>query len=72
MEMLRRALLKLFLTFLTRLVCVLLQFKTLQVEGITVVSERHPRPLSQGMGAVARVDPPVTHRLIWQKETNRE
>lgn len=59
---------KFFPTFLTGSECILLQFKTLQVEGITVVSERHPRPLSQRMGALAGVDPLVTHRLIWQGE----
>lgn len=48
-----RELLKLFPTFFTGHACILLQFKILQVEGITVVSERHPRPLSQSVGALA-------------------
>lgn len=61
-------LVKFFPTCLTGSHCILLQFQTLQVEGITVVSERHPRPLSQGMGAIAGVDPLVSHRLIWQIE----
>lgn len=61
-----RVLLKLFPTFFTGHPCVLLQFKTLQVEGITVVSERHPCPPSQKVGALARVGPLVQHRLIWQ------
>ena len=61
---------KLLPTFFTGQACVLLQFETLQVEGVTVVSERHPRPPSQRVGALAGVDPLVTYRLIWEREKN--
>lgn len=60
--------LQLFPTFFTGHAGILLQFESLQVEGVTVVSERHPRPLSQRVGALARVDPLVNNRLIWQGE----
>lgn len=48
--------------------CIILQSKQLQIEGVTVVSERDPSPLSQRLGAHARVDPLMNHRLIWQKQ----
>lgn len=60
-----------FPTFFAGHARILLQFKTLQVEGVTVVSEGHPRPRSQGVGALAGVDPLVAHRLIWQEEKQR-
>lgn len=63
-----REFMKLFPTFFTGCSCILLQSKTLQIKGITVVSERHPRPLSQRVGALAREDPVVQHRVIWQGE----
>lgn len=63
-----RVLLKVFPTFFTGHACLLLQFNILQVEGVAVVSERHPRPLSQRVGALAGVDPLVNHGLIWQGE----
>lgn len=55
---------KLFPTFFAGHACVMLQFKSLQVEGITVVSKRNPCPRSQSVGALARVGPLVYHRLI--------
>lgn len=55
-------------TFFAGHVRVLLQFQALQVEGVAVVPERHPRPPSQGVGALAGVAPLVGHGLVWQKE----
>lgn len=56
------------LTFLTGQASVLLHFHTVQIEGVAVVSERHPGPVSYSLGAAARVNPSVTHRPIWQRE----
>ena len=57
------------LTFFTGHASVLLQSDDLQVEGVTVVPERHPGPIPDRVGTLARVDPLVTHRLVWQGET---
>lgn len=55
-------------TFFAGHACILLQFQTLEVEGITVVSERHPCPRAQSVWALARVGPLVRHRLVWSAE----
>lgn len=47
----------------------LLQLQAVQVEGITVVSKRHPRPVSQGVRALARVGPLVDQRIIFKEKT---
>ena len=56
------------LTFFTGKVCFLLQFQAMQVEGITVVSERHPCPVSQGVRALAGVGPLVDQRSIFKEK----
>lgn len=60
--------LRCFHTFFAGSMCIILQSKQLQIEGVTVVSERDPSPLSQRLGAHASVDPLMNHRLIWQKQ----
>ena len=59
-------------TFFTGCSCILLQSETLQVEGVAVVPERHPRPLSQRVGALAGVAPLVYHRLVWRGEKQQK
>lgn len=41
----------------------------MQVEGIAVVSKRHPCPVSQGVGALARVGPLVDQTIIFNEKT---
>lgn len=57
------------LTFFTGKACFLLQFQAVQVEGITVVSKRHPCPVSQGVRALAGVGPLVDQRIIFKGKT---
>lgn len=57
------------LTFLTGKPCFLLQLQVVQVEGVTVVSKRHPGPVSQGVRALAGVGPLVHQRIILKEET---
>lgn len=47
----------------------MLQLHAMQVEGIAVVSKRHPCPVSQGVGALARVGPLVDQTIIFNEKT---
>lgn len=61
--------LKWFPTFLTGHSSLLLQFQAVQVEGVAVVSKWHPSPVSQGVGAPARVGPLVDQRITFNEKT---
>lgn len=55
-------------TFFTGKARFLLQFQAMQVEGIAVVSKRHPCPVSQGVRALAGVGPLVDQRIIFKEK----
>lgn len=57
-----------FLTLFAGNASFLLQFQAMQVEGVTVVSKRHPGPVSQGVRTLARVGPLVHQRVIFKEK----